>query len=77
MRSARSTSSNTSGTDRQPSSYTCTPSRATILGLISTCGWSRSALRSITTTRLATPTWVAARPMPLAAYMVCAMSSMN
>jgi hypothetical protein len=64
------------GTDRQPSSPTCFSSLAQVIsGLTSTSGWLRSSEVSITTTRSCTSTWVAARPMPLASYMVSSMSA--
>jgi hypothetical protein len=69
--------SNTCGTDRQPSSVSSTPSRARISGLMSTSGWSRGSLTSMTMMRWCTLTWVAARPMPGAAYMVSSMSSIS
>ncbi len=59
------------GTDRQPSSLRCLSALfQTMVGLISTSGWSRSSEMSITIRRSCTSTWVAARPMPLASYMV-------
>ena len=40
-------------------------------------GWVRSCVTSTTSTRWWTLTWVAARPMPGAAYMVSSMSSIS
>ena len=40
-------------------------------------GSSSFLARSITSTRLATPIWIAARPMPGASYMVSSMSSIS
>src|SRR3990167_1105280 len=66
------------GTDRQPSSQTIISSLAQVIsGLMSTRGALRSSLVSITTTRSCTSTWVAAKPTPLASYMVSSMSSTN
>ncbi len=77
---SRSTSSQISGTDRQPSWNVANSSDAQrISGLMKAIGflapsrWSRS----ITSTRLGTPTWMAARPMPSAAYMLSIRSSMS
>src|SRR5574343_1375089 len=65
------------GTDRQPSSPLTRTSLAQVIsGLISTSGWTRSSDTSITIRRSCTSTCVAARPMPLASYMVSNMSSM-
>ena len=63
------------GTDRQPSSPTCSPSSATISGLISTSSAFFSSETSMTINCLCTSTWVAARPIPGASYMVSAMSA--
>src|SRR5579872_1795064 len=51
----------------------------TICGLTKKRGCFGSSPRemSMTMTRLATPTWMAARPMPGAAYMVASMSSIS
>jgi hypothetical protein len=66
------------GTDRQPSSLTCLSALAqTISGLISTIGSLRFSDTSITISRSCTSTWVAARPMPLASYMVSSMSAIS
>src|SRR3569832_314407 len=63
------------GTERQPSSNSSVPRRATISGLTKLCGALRSSEMSMTMARLKTFTWGAARPMPGASYMVCNMSS--
>ena len=49
----------------------------TISGLMKTCGSFGSSFlaRSMVTTRLGTPIWIAASPMPGASYMVSNMSS--
>src|SRR6185312_11844974 len=44
---------------------------------MSASGWLRPSLMSATSTRWCTLTWVAARPTPLAAYMVSNMSATN
>ena len=53
------------------------PSRSRISGLISTRGSLRSFEMSMTIRRWWTSTWVAASPMPGAAYMVSSMSSIK
>ena len=63
------------GTDRQPSSLSSVPDWAMISGLMNTRSWSWVSEMSMTMTRSCTSTWVAASPMPGAAYMVSAMSS--
>src|SRR3989344_1778352 len=63
------------GTERQPSSLRCFSALVqTSSGLMSTSGWLRSSETSMTTRRSCTSTWVAARPMPWASYMVASMS---
>ena len=52
-----------------------TPVASTISGLTSTTSESRRSETSTTMICLCTSTWVAARPMPGAAYMVSAMSA--
>ena len=72
---ARSTPSYMPGTERQPSSRVWRSSLShSISGLISTTRWSRVSETSITTTRWCTSTWVAAKPTPLASYMVSNIS---
>src|SRR5690606_37705723 len=71
----RVTSAKMPGTERQPSWQTCSPERSVISGLMNTSGWSCSSDTSITMKRWWTSTWLAARPMPGAAYLVSNMSS--
>src|SRR6267154_2215089 len=65
------------GRDRHPSSPGPEPFSISSSGLINTSGDARSSLTSRTITRLCTSTWVAARPTPLAEYMVSSRLSMN
>src|SRR5690606_22146691 len=62
------------GTERQPSSITCSPSVSTSRGLIIVRAPSPS-LASKTAIRSPTPIWGAAKPTPGASYMVSFMSS--
>ena len=71
---ARFTSSKMPGTDRQPSSVTPVPSASRICGLQNTMGSCRPSETSMTIKRLWKSTWVAASPIPGAAYMVSNMS---
>ena len=66
----RATGSTTPGTDKQPSSDSMVSPKLEMIGLIKTCSWSWVSEISMTTTRFVTFTWVAAKPMPGAAYMV-------
>jgi len=76
---ARFTSSRKPGMLKQPSSPTCTPSCDRISGLISTSLSSglSPAEQSMTVSRCERPTCGAAKPTPLASYMVSNMSLIN
>ena len=79
-RQARLMGTKMPGNDRQPSSATSVSGLSqTISGLMKTRGGSSSrppaTCASTTKRRSGTPTWIAARPAPLAANMVSAMSA--
>ena len=67
----------TTGSPRWP--WSARPERQTISGLAMRigCGFSPSRATSTTMTRCATPTCGAARPMPIAWYIVSTMSSIS
>src|SRR5688572_9857319 len=73
-RSGRATSPYTSGMERHPSSARLRPSALTTTGFTIA---SRASSTPTTATRRATPTWLAARPTPLAASMVSKRSSIR
>ena len=75
-RAGRTTLSETSGTERQPSSSFCSPEVSSKTGLTRTMTPPGSAPteRSMIATRLLTPIWGAASPMPGAAWQVSTMS---